>query len=202
MRAALSHRHAALAATLCVSPQGSGFWSSASFITRWHPSCGVLACGRLSSEEIGIIRGACIPVQCISGCSDLCAGRFWVSRFADALGCRHILVGESPFATCMHGYGVSNDTVASVQCRRVIARKSENDSAGNQQFNVCSISCGTATVLLRVHVDSRGAAVVCEHVLSVWVWKAEGGHAGICLESCAPICVAVEEIVQTAVRAA
>ncbi|KAK9840782.1 hypothetical protein WJX81_004350 [Elliptochloris bilobata] len=74
---------------------------------------------RLNKEEIGVIRRARIPVQCISGRSDLCAGKFWVSRFARALGCRHILL--------------------------------------------------------------------------------EGGHAGICLESCKPICDAIEEIMQVAV---
>jgi len=48
---------------------------------------------RLSAAEIRTIRGARVPVQCISGRQDLCAGRFWVARFARALGCPHILLG-------------------------------------------------------------------------------------------------------------
>ncbi len=30
---------------------------------------------------------------------------------------------------------------------------------------------------------------------------AVGGHAGICLESCAPICAAIEDVMQVSVRA-
>lgn len=120
VRAALSHRRAALAATLCVQPQGPGSGVICHQNAHRHPSREVAACGRLSNAEIGIIHGARIPVQCISGRHDLCAGRFWVSRFADALSCRHILVGESPrYFHVWPEYGASNTYWPSVQCNRV-----------------------------------------------------------------------------------